>query len=134
MKPLRMTVFGKAGCDKCKVMRKRVEELVAADDGVEAAYCDVETEAGLVQFCRAECMNPQRIPAVLMYRRASEGGTYEPVPAAPAGEGEHPVYGRSRLNHLLGLQTDYSAAGRGVVSPRMLRAMLKEARGAGVPG
>jgi hypothetical protein len=39
------------------------------------------------------------------------------------------VCGRSKLWHILGLQTDYSGDGRGVLTPRMISAVLAEARG-----
>jgi hypothetical protein len=129
-KPFRVVVFGKAGCDKCKLLQKRLGEVLAAGewDEFEPLYADVETVEGLVAFCRAECLNPQRIPAVLVLRAGPDGASWAPVPAPPAPAGAEALYGKSRLANWVGLQTDYGPAGRGVLSPRMLRAMLKEAR------
>jgi hypothetical protein len=41
---------------------------------------------------------------------------------------QDPVCGTSRLYQYAGLQTDYSAAGRGVISPKMLKTVLEDAR------
>ena len=124
--PLRAVVFGKAGCDKCKVLRRRVEDLVrrTAAGRMEPVYVDVETEPGLVAFCRAEVLNPQRIPALLFERRDEATGRYAPLPR-PAGESAPPD--GTRLPRILGLQTDYSDEGRGVIPPRAIAAELQQA-------
>lgn len=126
-KPYQVVVFGKAGCDKCAAMQKRVDELLAKPDGAdfEKLYLDVETVDGLVEFCKAECLNPQRLPA-LMVRRATPAGA-EAIPVEPSASPDL-VLGQSRLYHILGLQTDYTDEGRGVVSPRMIAAVLSSAR------
>jgi hypothetical protein len=128
-KPFKLVVFGKAGCDKCKMLKKRTDDLLASAEWAdfEQEYCDVETEEGLIEFCRAECINPTRIPALVVMRQ--ESGTYRPVPVAEP-ERSDPLLGKSRLYHVLGLQTDYSAQGRGVLSPKMIQAILSAARAA----
>ncbi len=122
---LRVVVFGKAGCDKCAVLRKRVETLLGEPgwQDFEMAYLSVETEEGLAAFCRAECINPNRMPALLVMEPANVPGGWRPLArAAPDPSGG------ARLYAVVGLQTDYSEAGRGVLSPRAIRAELEEAQ------
>jgi len=130
MKPYQVLVFGKTGCEKCKVLQKRVGDLLARPEWAEAfdwQYVDVETEEGLVQFCRAECINPQRIPALLVTRFDPAAERHEPIPWSALG-GPETLPAASRLYLYVGLQTDYSPAGKGVISPRMIAATLEEAR------
>jgi hypothetical protein len=128
-KPLRILVFGKPGCDKCKVLNQRLDNLLDKPEwqDFEKRYCDLSTEEGLVQFAEAECVNPQQIPAFLVTRRDPSGGTYAPVPNRRPGVVEE-VYGKSKLYQFLGLRTDYSETGRGLISPQMITAVLDEAR------
>ncbi|MCX7818053.1 MAG: hypothetical protein N2652_02425 [Kiritimatiellae bacterium] len=123
-------VFGKAGCDKCKALLRRVTQLAEQPEwaDVRVRYLDVETEEGLVEFCRMECLNPQRLPA-LVACRAEPDGRLVPIPAVPAAATD-PVLGACRLYHLVGLQTDYSPRGRGVITPAMIVAVLEQARAA----
>lgn len=129
-KPFRVMVFGKTGCEKCKLLIRRLERLLA--DGrwqdFELVYADVETEDGLMAFCRAQCINPNRIPALVVMRR-SGNGAWEPVPRDRPGAPDA-VCGASRLYQYVGLQTDYSESGGGVITPRMLEAVLAEAQAA----
>ena len=129
LKPYRILVFGKPGCDKCALLNQRLDNLMAADEwqDFEKKYCDLETEDGLVQFAQAECINPQQIPAMLVTRRDETTGYYEPVSSASPGEGEE-ITLNTRLYQYLGLRTDYSEAGKGVLSPQMITAVLDEAR------
>lgn len=126
-RPYQVVVFGKVGCDKCKILQKRVDDLLAKPEWAdfEKAYFDVETVDGLVEFCKAECLNPQRLPAMVV-RRVGEAGAAA-IPVEPTAVPD-PVLGQTRLYHILGLQTDYSDEGRGVVSPRMITAVLETAR------
>jgi hypothetical protein len=128
-KPFRLQVFGKPGCDKCRALNQRLDTLLAdaAWSDFEKEYCDVETEPGIIAFCEAECLNPQRIPALLVTRRDPESGTYRPVPNPRPGRASE-AGASARLYTYLGLQTDYGPEGRGVISPRMLRDVLTEAR------
>lgn len=124
----RVVVFGKAGCDKCKALNRRLDAILSKPDwqDFEKTYCDLETEAGLVEFCNAECINPQRIPAFLVMRRSASTGEYERMPALSSGDDE--VCGASRLHTWRGLQTDYSDVGRGLITPKMIQTVLSEAR------
>ncbi len=125
-----ITVFGKPGCQKCRVLHGRLDKLLSEESyaDMEMRYCDLETEEGLVEFCEAECLNPSGVPAMLVKRRDEESGRYHCVPANPSTRAAE-VCGRSHLSIHSGLQTDYSAEGKGVISGRMIEAVLREARG-----
>lgn len=128
-KPYKIKVFGKEGCAKCKMLNQRLDKLLEEKEwsDFEKEYCDVETVDGLVAFASAECINPQRIPAMLVTRRQEVTGRYEPVPARdPKPRCE--ICGKSKLYQYVGLQTDYSDEGKGIISPKMITAVLEEVR------
>jgi hypothetical protein len=125
----RILVFGKAGCEKCKTLHKRLDEMLAREEwsDFEKQPCDVESVEGLIAFCKSECVNPQRIPGfIVLRRRAGEEG-FDPVERPVPGRAD-PACGASALYSLVGLQTDYSGTGRGVLTPKMILATLTEAR------
>lgn len=127
---LEAVVFGKTGCDKCKALLRRAHELVQQPEwaDVRVRYVDVETEEGLVEFCRMECLNPQRLPALVLGRVEADG-QFHPIPAAPSAVPD-PRLGACRLYHIVGLQTDYSPRGRGVITPAMIAAVFEQGRAA----
>ncbi len=129
-KPYRIDVYGKSSCDKCHALNQRIDRLLEQPEwsDFEKQSFDVETADGIVAFCDTECCNPRRIPAMLVQRRDEQTGEYRPVPNPRAGDSMDDVCGRSRLYQYLGLQTDYSADGRGVITPKMIAAVLAEAR------
>ena len=61
-------VFGKEGCAKCALLKRRLAALLERPEysGIEMRYHDVLTLDGVVDFCKADCLNPNRIPALLM--------------------------------------------------------------------
>ncbi len=122
-------VFGKAGCDKCKVLNQRLDSLLEKPEwsDFQKEYVDVETEEGLVHFAQSECINPQRIPALVVYRTDEVSGRLEPVPNLHPEEDDG-VCKSARLYTWVGLQTDYSELGRGVISTPMITHVLEEAR------
>jgi hypothetical protein len=122
-RPLRVTVFGKPGCDKCAILKKRLADLMAKPDYAlfDLSYADVETVEGLTRFCRAEELNPNRIPAFVIERY--EEGEWVAIESPPA-EGDP----SGRLACRLGMQTDYSGAGRGVIPPKAIAGLLDRAR------
>ena len=126
----RVVVFGKPGCPKCKVLNGRLDKMLAEERyaDTEKSYCDLETEDGLVEFCEVECINPSRIPAMLVQRKDEQQEDWMSIPARP-GDKAWDVCGASHLSSWSGLQTDYSQRGRGVLSGRMIEAVLREARG-----
>jgi hypothetical protein len=122
-------VFGKKGCDKCHTLNQRIDKLLAKNEytDFEKLYCDVETIDGLVAFAEAECINPSRIPALLLTEWDAEAEDYVPVRSGQP-VAKDPVCKKARLYQYVGLQTDYSDAGRGVLSPKMIEAVLAETK------
>jgi len=120
-------VFGKKGCDKCMVLVDRLSKILANPEykDFSTKYWDVETEEGMVRFCEMECLNPQRLPAMVVNKK-NEKGEYEPVSNRNKGTTDA-LSERSRLYQYLGLQTDYSENGKGVITPSMIKAILDEA-------
>ena len=115
-------VFGKEGCAKCTMLNRRLDTLLASDkykDKFVKQYDNVFTEDGLVYFCLAQCVNPNRIPAMII---ADQDGNYieNPTPGAP-----DEICGRSKLYQYLGIQTDYSNEGKGIITPEMIESILK---------
>ena len=126
-KPYQVAVFGKRGCDKCAVLNQRLDKLLAKEEwqDFEKKYFDVETEEGIVTFCEAECMNPQRIPAMLVSALNEGSGEYAPVPNLDPDKKDL-ICKNSRLYQHVGLQTDYSASGGGTITPKMISSVLGE--------
>ncbi len=120
-------VFGKKSCDKCHTLNQRLDKLLEKGgyEQFEKLYCDVETIDGLVAFAEAECVNPSRIPALLVTAWNDQDEDYVPVPVKEPGAAD-PVCKKARLYQYLGLQTDYSDTGKGVISPKMIQAILGE--------
>lgn len=128
---MKIVVFGKTGCVKCKVLQSRLDELLEQEEWKSSffkEYCDVETLDGIVQFCKSECVNPQRIPAFLVLRKNPETQAYEPLDNPDPGR-KDAVCKQSRLYQFVGLQTDYSDVGKGLITKPMIEAVLAEARG-----
>lgn len=121
-------VFGKQGCDKCHILNQRLDKLLAQEDfsAFEKLYCDVETIDGLVAFAEAECINPARIPAMLVTEWDEDAGEYIPVNTQKPGAND-PVCRKAKLYQYVGLQTDYSSVGKGLITPKMIQSVLAEA-------
>ncbi len=124
----RVDVFGKQGCEKCGVLNQRLDKLLEKAEwaAFEKHYWDVETEPGIVAFAETEALNPQRIPAMLVMRLNEESGDYEPLPNPQPGK-PHPVLQDASLFAHVGLQTDYSEKGKGLITPKMIAACLETA-------
>ena len=120
-------IFGKQGCDKCHTLNQRLEKMLAKDEytDFETLYCDVETIDGLVAFAEAECINPARIPAMLVTKWDADADEYVPV-GTQQPEAKDGVCKKSKLYQYIGLQTDYSDTGKGVISPKMIQSVLAE--------
>jgi hypothetical protein len=120
-------VFGKEGCDKCHTLNQRLDKLLSKEtySAFEKLYCDIETIDGLVAFSEAECINPSRIPAMLVTAGNEAAGEYEPISVNEPGAADA-VCKKSRLYQYLGLQTDYSDTGKGVISPKMIQTILAQ--------
>ena len=124
-KKYQIRVFGKEGCDKCHTLNQRLDKLLDKEDYADFGklYCDVETLDGLVAFSEAECINPSRIPAMLLTEWKEDEDEYVPVGTKTPGAPDD-VCKKSKLYQYLGLQTDYS--GSGVISPKMIKSVLAE--------
>ncbi len=120
MKQFQLAVFGKQGCDKCVVLKKRLQKILAEKtySCFELDYYDMGTSEGLVRFCQCEILNPQRIPGFMVFRRKSEGPIPVPHQLAVAGNGE-------RINTWMAMETDYRAGG--VIKPAAIRELLDKA-------
>ena len=125
-KKYQIRVFGKEGCDKCHTLNQRLDKLLVKEDYADFGklYCDVETLDGLVAFAEAECINPSRIPAMLLAEWKEAEGEYVPIGTQTPGAPDD-ICQKSKLYQYLGLQTDYSASG--VISPKMIKSVLAEA-------
>ena len=126
--PLLVHVFGKKTCAKCAMLNKRLDELLTKDaykGRFVKVYNDLETEDGLVNFCLAQCLNPNRVPGMVV-ARVDENGKSEYMPN-PDPDALDPVCKRSKLYTCLGIQTDYSTEGKGIITPQMIQSILDEA-------
>ena len=128
-KTYQIHVFGKPGCDKCHTLNGRLNDLLKEEEwsDLERIYHDLETESGLVEFCEAECLNPQRVPGFYVSKVDPVSGQHLPLANPTPGSSDAPG-GCSALYTWVGLQTDYSASGRGVIPPRMIEAVLRRAK------
>ena len=132
-KKFQLTVFGKAGCEKCKVLNARIDALLEKPEwgsDFEKAYADAESEDGLVAFAKAECISPNRIPAVLVSKLNDATGKYAPL-ANPTPGKVDPLLKKAKLYQYLGMQTDYTDEGKGLITPKMIASLLEEARAVG---
>ena len=116
-------VFGKQGCDKSHTLNQRIEKLLETGTytAFKKIFCDVESIDGLVDLSDAGCINPLRIPAMLITEWDGEAQEYVPLNNVQDSAKE-----KSKLYPFLGLQTDYSETGTGVISPKMIQSVLAE--------
>ena len=116
-------VFGKGhGCSKCDILKKRLHDILEQPEyrgKVEFAFSDVLTEDGLVDFLKAEVLNPNRIPAILMQY---DTGEFIFQDHDKLGMDQ---YKASCTGHVMGLQTDYSNGG--TISPNAIKGLLDRA-------
>jgi hypothetical protein len=128
-KTYQIHVFGKPGCAKCHTLNGRLDDLLQEEvwTDFEKVYHDLETENGLVEFCNVECLNPQRVPGFYVSKADPVSGDQAPIPNPVAGSADAPG-GTSALYTWVGMQTDYTSVGRGVLSPKMIEAVLDQAK------
>lgn len=120
MKPFQVVIFGKEGCDKCQVLKKRMGKILerAPYDQFELVYHSLGKMDGLVKFCRCEVLNPQRIPSFMVFRR--EGDRLSTVRCSrPLPDSDE------TLDTVLAVETDYRSTG--VITPAMIRQALDTA-------
>jgi hypothetical protein len=65
---------------------------------------------------------------MVVAKRDPATGAYEMLPNPQPGE-EDKVCQKSRLYQYLGLQTDYTEVGKGVITPKMITSILEQAKG-----
>ncbi len=120
MKRFKLAVFGKQGCDKCVVLKKRLRKILEEKpySGFELKYYDMGTSEGLVRFSQCEILNPQRIPSFMVFSSDSEGLHPVDDQLDVSGNGDS-------IDTWLALETDYSAGG--VIKPAAIRESLDKA-------
>ena len=126
--PLTVHVFGKHGCAKCSMLNRRLDKMLAEEPPYarfHKEYHNVLEEDGLVEFCKTECLNPSRIPAMVGGTQDAQGRIR--YLANPDPDGQDAVCKHSKLYQFLGVQTDYSEEGKGLITPEMIQAILDEA-------
>lgn len=123
MKRFQVVLFGKEGCDKCEVLKKRLNKILQEKpyEEFELVYCDLGTVEGLVRFCRCEVLNPQRIPSFMVYHK--QAAQHEAVPAPVRYKKK--VFAEEEIETFLALETDYKTTG--IVTPAMIRNALDQA-------
>lgn len=122
-----VNVFGKQGCAKCDLMKKRLAVLLERPEYrlFELRYYDIRTDPGIVAFCNADCVNPNRIPALLISGVRNGTDAYLQDPRQFEDITDAAFESGTTYQHI-GLQTDYDNGG-GVVTPAMLQGVLDKA-------
>lgn len=119
-------VIGHTGCPKCEMLNRRVDTLLTRWEyygfRFRKVYHDTEDsknmearEEALSFFCKTQCINPNRIPALII---TDDNGEFLPRDGEPKNT--------NQLYQYIGIQTDY-ADGKGVITPELIKATLDEA-------
>jgi hypothetical protein len=127
-KPYRIEVYGKPGCEKCSLLKKRLDGLLKTKEwqAFEKIYYNVESIDGLVAFTQVECLNPSRIPGFVITKWNNQIQGYEYIPQNAQDIEDN--FKRTLLHMWLGLQTDYSEIGKGTLPPKLIEDMLQRAK------
>ena len=125
MKEYTVAVFGKEGCQKCKVLNKRLDKVLEKDEwkNFEKTYYDVGTIDGLVKYADMEILNPQRIPAFIVLKNTEDGKQVRIKEKFEEGIDEKT--GKFRYPTFVSLQTDYRS--QGVIRPSDITDVLQAA-------
>ena len=123
MKRFQVAMFGKEGCEKCEVLKKRLNKILQEKryEEFEFVYCDLGTVEGLVRFCRCEVLNPQRIPSFIVYNKQAAQPETDPSPVRCRKK----VSAEEEIETFLALETDYISTG--VITPEMIGEVLDQA-------
>ena len=121
----RISLYGKHGCSKCAQLKARLDKLINSDwQDFEVSYHDITTEDGMVDFALRECLNPQRIPSFIVEKKVAGTDNFEPI-RNPAHDswtsGVRPM-------RYLGIQTDYTEVGKGIIPPAVVVDVMKQAK------
>ena len=114
-------VFGKEGCGKCALLKRRLADILSMPEysDVSMEYHDVLALPGIVEFCKSGCLNPNRIPALLI----SRDGKWVDSGMRLDSEG---VFDQSVTYPYAGMQTDYDNGG--VIRPADIRRVIDLAK------
>lgn len=127
MNKFRAAVFGKQGCDKCDLLKRRLGKILQdkAYEDFEMEYLDLGTVEGLIRFSLCEVLNPQRIPSLFVYRVVEQDNGTVLKPLKQLIEVSALDGPDSEIETFLYLETDYRATG--VITPNDIRKVLDKA-------
>ena len=125
MKRFQVAVFGKQGCDKCRLLKNRLDKILAGKiyADFEMIYYDLGTVEGLVRFCQCEMLSPQRLPSFMVFEKEDRPGTTALRQLTCREEMSDPV--DKDLDIFMGLETDYTSTG--TLKPKMILRILDAA-------
>lgn len=120
-------VIGHTGCQKCAMLNRRLDAILKEEpykSRFVKIYHDTEDPRGmsfkeeaLVFFCQTQCVNPNRIPALII---TNDNGIFLERKGRPVNN--------NQLYQYIGIQTDY-AEGGGILPPEIIKDTLDEAMG-----
>jgi hypothetical protein len=121
-------VIGHTGCKKCEMLNRRLDALLEKEpykSSFAKVYHDTEDprwmkekELALMFFCKCQCINPNRIPALII---TDERGEFLSRDGKPKNS--------NQLYQFIGIQTDYTDGG-GILPPEIIKETLDEAMAA----
>jgi hypothetical protein len=110
IKPYLIVIYGKDGCDKCALLKRRVSGILAkGNQDFDMDYQNLSTAEGMAAYALAETVNGQRIPALQIMRYDEDRKTYVKIPD-PRPEVTGDEDGRVFVPVYLQIQTDYAPA------------------------
>lgn len=122
----KIIVFGKDDCPKCKSLFRRLKKLLSRKPDFRffkgPEYVGIDTERGLVEFCKLECINTSQIPAFIVYKRDQDLDKW--IPVGRTVNQKYADYNDNIIYLYSGLQTDYSDKGKGVITEGMIKEEL----------
>jgi hypothetical protein len=127
MKGFKAAVFGKQGCDKCDVLKRRLGKILQEETyaGFEMEYFDMGTIEGLIRFSQCEVLNPQRIPCLFVYRQVENKNGAELRPVRCMKKVSTLNEEEAEIDTFLSLETDYRSSG--VITPAAIKEVLDQA-------
>jgi hypothetical protein len=126
-RPYLIVIYGKDGCDKCALLKRRVSSILAkGNQDFDMDYQNLSTAEGMAAYALAETVNGQRVPALQIMRYNDERKTYVKI-ADPRPEVTDSEHGRVFVPVYLQIQTDYSS-GSGVITPADVTRLMALAR------
>ena len=107
------------------MLNERIDKLLEQKDWQEfdKYYLDVETVDGMVSFAKAEALNPQRIPSFIVEKKKGSG-EWQPL-TNPESVSNTQI---AKPWQYVGVETDYSEKGRGIITPQMITSVLTQAK------